>query len=49
MDGDKNSHLASNYDLFNCQNDPDDFGLSQKIEKIELASDPAINLKDYQD
>lgn len=47
--GIKNSHLASNYDLFNCQNDPDDFGLSQKIEKIELASDPAINLKDYQD
>lgn len=45
--GIKNNHLSSSYNLFDCQDDPDDFGLSKKIESIGLEVDPAINLRNY--
>lgn len=40
-----NKDLDENYNLFDCKNDPNDFGLSKKIEEIGGEIDPAINLK----
>lgn len=42
--GIKNRHLDPNYSLFDCQNDPDDFGLQKKIEGLE--PDYPIDLRD---
>lgn len=42
--GIKNKKLSDNYDLFDCNND-EDYGLSQKIEKIKNNIDFAIDIK----
>ncbi|MDX7988941.1 phosphoethanolamine transferase [Xenorhabdus sp. 12] len=42
--GIENSHIQKGYNLFSIENDPDDFGLSQRINNINTPDDPAINL-----
>lgn len=44
--GIRNKELDSNYDLFNCQDDPNDYGLAERIKKIDTELDPAIDLSD---
>lgn len=41
--GIRNRKLSSEYDLFNCINDPSDYGLSKRLTNKSLA-DPAINI-----
>lgn len=40
-----NQFLDSKYSLFNCINDPNDYGLSKRIQNIELEPDYAIDLR----
>lgn len=42
--GIKNSKLDANYSLFDCKNDPDDYGLKRRIDSIKAEPDPAIDL-----
>lgn len=43
--GIKNEHLQSDYSLFDCQNDPDDYGLREKIKNLPAELDPAIDIR----
>ena len=43
--GIKNKKIDSNYSLFDCNDDPNDFGVKKYIESIELELDPAIDLR----
>lgn len=43
----QNNLLDPNYSLFDCKDDPDDFGLAKKLEGAN--SDPAINIKVKED
>lgn len=42
--GIENEKLDKNYSLFDCKDDPNDFGLKQRIEKRSNLFDPAIDL-----
>lgn len=35
------------YDLFDGKNDPEDFGLKQKIDAIKTPADPAVDITPY--
>ncbi|MTC70893.1 phosphoethanolamine transferase [Providencia sp. wls1914] len=43
-----NDKLKADYSLFDCKSDPNDFGLTQKIDAIkgERAPDPAIDIRE---
>lgn len=43
--GIKNEHLQSDYSLFDCQDDPDDYGLREKIKNLPAELDPAIDIR----
>ncbi|MQC08418.1 phosphoethanolamine transferase [Morganella morganii] len=43
--GIKNAHLQSDYSLFDCQDDPDDYGLREKIQNFPEELDPAIDIR----
>ncbi|XAG65574.1 phosphoethanolamine transferase [bacterium 19GA11TI05] len=43
--GIKNEHLQSDYSLFDCQDDPDDYGLQEKIKNFPAELDPAIDIR----
>lgn len=43
--GIKNEHLQSDYSLFDCQDDPDDYGLQEKIKNLPAELDPAIDIR----
>lgn len=43
--GIKNEHLQADYSLFDCQDDPDDYGLSEKIQSFPEELDPAIDIR----
>lgn len=43
--GIRNDKLDSNYSLFDCTNDPDDFGLKKRIESTVNDNDPAIDIR----
>lgn len=42
--GIENAYIQKEYDLFSTENDPDDFGLYQRINKNNIPDDPAIDL-----
>lgn len=44
--GIKNKKLNVGYSLFDCTDDPSDFGLKNKINEIKGDADPAINIQD---
>ncbi|PHM73663.1 putative PE--lipooligosaccharide phosphorylethanolamine transferase [Xenorhabdus kozodoii] len=42
--GIENNYIQKGYDLFSMENDSDDFGLHQRINKNHIPDDPAIDL-----
>lgn len=43
--GIKNNKLRNDYSLFDCKNDPDDYGLKHRIDSITGELDPAIDIR----
>lgn len=43
--GIENKHLQPGYSLFDCQDDPDDYGLKEIIKNIPAELDPAIDIR----